>query len=57
MKKSSGEIVGHLSRKISRLCSMFIEQGEDITCVVIGNRRYSSDLGLEIPCTLVLRGK
>ena len=39
---------------------MFIEQGGDITCVVISNRRYSSDLvqgGLEIPCTLVFRGK
>jgi len=39
---------------------MFIEQGGDITCVVTGSRRYSSDLvqgGLEIPCTLIFRGK
>ena len=58
--KDSGETVGHLPRKISRLCSMFIEQGGDITCVVVGNRRYSSDFvqgGLEIPCTLIFRGK
>ena len=29
-------------------------------CAVIGNRRYSFDLvqgGLEIPCTLLLRGE
>ena len=29
--KDSGETVGHFPRKISRLCSMFIEQGGDIT--------------------------
>ena len=57
VKKHSGETVGHLPRKISRLCSMFIDQGGDITCVVTGNRRYSSDLaqgGLEIPCSIIL---
>lgn len=44
VKKHSGETVGHLPRKISRLFSMFIDQGGDITCVVTSNRRYSSDL-------------
>ena len=60
VKKHSGETVGHLPKKISMLCSMFIDKGGDITCVVTGNRRYSSDLiqgGLEIPCSLVFRGK
>ena len=60
VKKHSGETVGHLPRKISRLCSMFIGQGGDITCVVTGNRGYSSDLvqgGLEIPCSIIFRGK
>ena len=60
VKKHSGETVGHLPRKISRLCSIFIDQGGDITCVVTGNRRYSSDLvqgGLEIPCSIIFRGK
>jgi len=59
-KADSGETVGHVPLEISRLCSMFIEQGGDITCVVTGSRRYSSDLvqgGLEIPCTLIFRGK
>ena len=60
VKKHSGETVGHLPRKILRLFSMFIDQGGDITCVVTGNRRYSSDLvqeGLEIPCNIIFRGK
>ena len=60
VKKHSGETVGHLPRKILRLCSMFIDQGGDITCVVTGNRRYSSDLvqeGLEIPCNIIFHGK
>ena len=58
--KDSGEMVGHLPKKISRMCSMFIQEGGEILCIVIGNRRYSSDLvhgGLEIPCTLLFRGE
>ena len=60
VKKDSGETVGHLPKKISRMCSMFIQEGGEIMCTVIGNRRYSSDLvqgGLEIPCTLLFRGE
>ena len=60
VRKHSGEIVGYLPKNISRMCSMFIDQGGDITCVVTGNRRYSSDLvqgGLEIPCSIIFRGK
>ena len=44
VKKHSDETVGHLPKKTSMLCSMFIDKGGDITCVVTGNRRYSSDL-------------
>ena len=44
VKKHTGETVGHLPRKISRLCSMFMDQGGDIACVVTGNKRYSSTL-------------
>ena len=54
--KDSGETVEHLRKKISRMCSIFIQEGGEILCIVIGNRRYSSDLvqgGLEIPCTLL----
>ena len=60
VKKDSGEMVGNLPKKISRMCSMFIQEGGEIMCTVIGNRRYSSDLvqgGLEIPCTLLFHGE
>ena len=46
-------IVGHLPRKYSRLCSLFLAKGGQISCTVIGRRRYRSDLiqgGFEIPC-------
>ena len=49
------EIVGHLPKRISSTCSVFIRKGGIITCTVNGERRYSRDLtqgGLEIPCLL-----
>ena len=48
-------IVGHVPRKISSICSLFLRQSGSIICRVIGNRQYSSDLplgGLEVPCVL-----
>ena len=47
--------VGHIPRKISSICSIFIRRGGAIYCIASGHRRYSSDLpqgGLEVPCTL-----
>ena len=46
-------IVGHVPRRISLLCLVFIRS---ITCIVNGPRRYSADLpqgGLELPCKLM----
>ena len=54
-KPGTGETVGHLPRKVSRRCSMFLQSGGIITATVTGRRRYSSDLvqcGLEILCQL-----
>ena len=48
-------IVGHVPRRISPLCSVFIRRGGSITCIVDGPRRHSADLpqgGLELPCKL-----
>ena len=48
-------VVGHLPKKISSTCSMFLRKGGSISCRVTGNQQYSSDLvqgGLEIPCIL-----
>ena len=58
--KKDDDIVGHLPKKISRICSLFLCRGGNISCIVAGSRRYSSDLsqgGLEIPCSLLFRGK
>ena len=55
----SGVIVGHVPRKISSTCSLFLRRGGTIDCRVTGQRRYSTDLsqgGLEIPCILTLSG-
>ena len=56
----NGRTVGHLPRKLCRLCGLFIRRGGSISCSVSGRRRYSSDLpqgGLEIPCVLVFKGE
>ena len=54
-----GTIVGHLPRKQSAICSLFLRRYGTISCQVSGSRRYSSDLpqgGLEIPCQLIFSG-
>ena len=51
--------VGHVPRKISAICLLFLRKNSMILCKVTGSRRYSEDLpqgGLEIPCTLKFRG-
>ena len=55
VKKDSGETVGHVPKKISQICSSFLQQGYVLTATVTGCRRYSSYLvqgGLKIPCDL-----
>ena len=56
-KTIEGDIktVGHVPRKISAICSIFIRSGGSIVYFVSGSRRYSSDSpqgGLEIPYIL-----
>ena len=58
MKNST--VVGHIPRKISSLCSMFLRRGGSLTCQVVSFRRYSADLpqgGLEVPCSLKFSGE
>ena len=45
-------IVGHLPKRISRVCSLFFLRGGSLSCQVTGKKRYSRDLvqrGLEVP--------
>ena len=37
-------VVGHIPRKISNACSIFIIKGGSILCLTTGSRRFSSDL-------------
>lgn len=52
-------VFGHVPRKISSICSLYLRHGGTIYCTDIGIRRYSEDLvrsGLEIPCVLRFEG-
>ena len=52
-------IVGHVPRKISAVCYLFLRRSGTISCEVTDRRRYSADLpqgGLEIPCKLIFVG-
>ena len=49
------EIVGHVPRYISTLCSLFIRRGGTLYAIVLGGRQYSRDLvqgGMEVSCRL-----
>ena len=55
----SGVVVGHVPKKISSICSLFLRRGGAIHCRVSDVKRYSADLeqgGLEIPCILKFEG-
>ena len=56
-----GSIVGHLPKKISSMCSLFLRHGGVIVCrITDSNKRYSRDLeqgSLEIPCLLLFQAK
>ena len=53
-------VVGHVPRKLSAICSLFLRRSGSIMCPVTGSRQYSEDLlqgGLEIPCVLIFTGE
>ena len=55
--KKDRTVIGHLPRKVSRVCSLFLRRGGSIHCTVTGRQRYSVDLpqgGLEIPVLLTV---
>ena len=57
---TASTIVGHVPRRISSVCSVFLRRGELIFCRVIGTRQYSGDLpqgGMEVPCILTFQGE
>ena len=53
-------VVGHVPRKISAACSLFLRREGTIRCRITASRRFSDDLpqgGLEVPCILIFRGE
>ena len=58
-KPDSSTVVGHVPRKMSAICSIFLRKGGSIFCQVNGGRRYSHDLpqgGLEVLCLMRFQG-
>ena len=50
---NSTNVVGHVPRRISYICNVFLRHSGSIICRVTGPRQYSRDLeqgGLEVPC-------
>ena len=53
--RKSANVIGHVYWKISAACSLFIQRGGTLTCIIIDSRRqYSSDYHKEVqvPCKL-----
>ena len=40
----NGLVIGHLPKKISKVCSLFLRRGGTLQCIVSGKRRHSRDL-------------
>ena len=51
--KTDGPVIGHLPRKVSRVCSLFLRRGGHIHCTVTGRKSDLPQGGLEIPCLLL----
>ena len=52
-------VVGHVLRRISAICHLFLRRGGHIVCQITGPRQFSLDLpqgGLEVPCSLTIIG-
>ena len=55
VRSTSSSTVGHIPRRISAVCHIFLRRNGNISCQVTGERRYSVDLpqgGMEVPCKL-----
>ena len=59
--KRRSEVIGHVPRKISAMCSLFMQRRGSVICRIIDiHHQYSSDLlqgGLQIPCQLVFQSE
>ena len=44
----SGTTVGHVPHSMSRVCWFFLNRGGQISCQIVGQRKFG--IGLEVPC-------
>jgi len=54
-----GTVVGHVPKKISAACALFLGRKGSIRCTISGSRCFSADLpqgGLEVSCILKFQG-
>ena len=54
------DIVGHVPRRISATCSLFLRRGSRIEGIIMATSCFSANLpegGLEIPCILRFKGE
>lgn len=49
-----GGVVGHVPREVRRAFYSFLAHGGNISCKIIGHRRYGK--GLEVPCVYNFKG-
>ena len=42
--KDAVTVIGHVPKKISAACSLFLRENGTIWCTITGNRRFSADL-------------
>ena len=55
-----GNIVGHLPKKVFKVCCLFLRCGGSVSCEIAGTRRSSRYLqqgGLEVLCILIINGR
>ena len=60
VKTEAGTVIGHVPRKISAACCLFLRRSGTIVCEITGSRQASADLpqgGLEVPCTFKFAGE
>ena len=58
--KKGSVVVGHVPRKISAICLLFLRVGTITATVTVSHRQYSNDLpqgGVEVPCVFKFCGE
>jgi len=59
--KKGSDVIGHIPRKISAACFLFLEMSGSLTCEITdSHHQYSFDIpqgGMQIPCKLIFKSR